>query len=151
MGRGELPASLVAMIGSFNELVPRVPWTNSVVETIMFEIIAVHAGSMIVPIFTEHGDIEIELIVRKNQPPDRSSTVKASIYWPLADNVVWEAERSATTDGLLELLLEARRVLKCLQHGPCATCAALERPVFRMRLVPDGVCVGCTLSSFFNA
>jgi hypothetical protein len=147
----ELPASLTAMVGSFNELVPGVPWDDSAVDKIMFEIIVNHAGSMHIPSFTAHGDVEIELEVRNGQHADRSSDVKASVYWSLPDCVVWEASRTATADGMLDLLLETRSVLKCLQHGPCPTCAALEQPEFRLRLVPEGGCATCVLSSFLNA
>ena len=147
----KLPESLAAMVGSFNELVPGIPWNGSVLEKIIFDIVVTHGGSMRFPAFTAHGDVEIEFEVRSSQHPDRSKIVEASVYWSLPDNVVWEKTGSATVDGMLDLLLETREVLKCLQHGPCATCAALERPEFRLRLAPERGCAMCVLSSFLNA
>ena len=114
-----------AVVDSFNELLPGVPWNDTVVNTIKWEV-AANAGCIGFPVFVAHGDADVELEMR-------------------------ERTRAATKDGLLDLLLETRRVIKCLQHGPCATCVARDPPQHNMRLTPEGGCVTCVLKTFLQA
>ena len=144
-----LPASLSAVVESFNELLPGVPWNDSVVNTIKWEVVA-NACCIGFPIFVAHGDANVELEMH-NHREDAPAIAKASVYWSPAEGLVWEGTRPATKDGLLDLLLETRRVIKCLQHGPCATCVAREPPLHNMRLTPEGGCVTCVLKTFLQA
>ena len=78
-------------------------------------------------------------------------TFAARMRQPPREGLVWERARPATKEGLLDLLLETRRVIKCLQHGPCATCVARDPPQHNMRLTPEGGCVTCVLKTFLQA
>ena len=142
-----LPASLSAVVDSFNELVPGVPWNDSTVDTIIWEVVA-NACCISLPIFVTHRGADFELEVHSHA---ECSLANASVYWTLAEGFMWEETRPATKDGLLELLLETQKVIKCLQHGPCATCAARNPPERRLRLTPEGGCVVCVLTSFLQA
>ena len=144
-----LPASLFAVVDSFNELLPGVPWNDSVVNTIKWEVVA-NACCIGFPVVVAHGDVGVELEMH-NYSEDAPAIAKVSVYWSLAEGLVWEGTRPATKDGLLDLLLEARRVIKCLQHGPCATCVARDPPLHNMRLTPEGGCVTCVLKTFLQA
>ena len=144
-----LPASLSAVVDSFNELLPGVPWNDSVVNTIKWEVVA-NACCIGFPVFVAHGeaDVELEMHIHMDDAP---AIAKDSVFWSLAKGLVWEGTRPATKDGLLDLLLETRRVIKCLQHGPCATCVARDPPLHNMRLTPEGGCVTCVLKTFLQA
>ena len=144
-----LPASVSAVVDSFNELLPGVPWNDSVVNAIKWEV-AANACCIGFPIFVAPGDADVELEVH-NYSDDAPAVAKVSVYWSLADGLAWEGTRPATKDGLLDLLLETRRVIKCLQHGPCATCVARDPPLHNMRLTPEGGCVTCVLKTFLQA
>ena len=144
-----LPASLSAVVDSFNDLLPGVPWNDSVVNTIIWEVGA-NAGCVGFPVFVAHGDVDVELEIHPCGK-DAPATAKVSIYWSLAEGLVWGRTMPATKEGLLDLLLETRRAIKCLQHGPCATCMARDPPQHNMRLTPEGGCVTCVLKTFLQA
>ena len=82
---------------------------------------------------------------------DAPAVAKVSVYWSFADGLAWGSTKPATKDGLLDLLLETRRAIKCLQQGPCATCMARDPPQHNMRLTPEGGCVRCVLKTFLQA
>ena len=146
---GVLPASVSAMVDSFNELLPGMPWNDSIVDAIIGEVVT-EAGMIRLPIFVAHGDADVELEVAA-QPANIDAVAKASVAWDLADGVVWEGTRPATKQGLLELLLETKRIIRCMQHGLCATCAAKNPPLYCLRLTPKAGCVSCVLTSFLQA
>ena len=136
-----------AVVDSFNELLPGVPWNDSVVNAIKWEV-AANAGCIGFPIFVAHGDADVELELH-TYSDDAPAVAKVSVYGSLAEGLVWEGTRPATKDGLLDLL-ETRRVIKCLQNGPCATCVARDPPLHNMRLTPKGGCVTCVLKTFLQ-
>ena len=144
-----LPTSVSALVDSFNELLPGIPWNDSIVDAIVWEIVA-NACCIRLPVYVVHGEAEVELEVH-SRGEDMPALAKASVSWSVAEGLVWEGTRPATKQGLLELLLETRRVIKCLQHGPCATCAARNPPLYCLRLTPEGGCVSCVLTSFLQA
>ena len=144
-----LPASLSAMVDSFNELMPGVPWNDSVLNAIKWEVGA-NAGCICFPIYVAHGDVGLELEMH-HCGNDVQDTAKISIYWSFADDAVWGRTVPATKDGLLDLLLDTRRAIKCLRHGPCATCMARDPPRHNMRLTPEGGCVRCVLKTFLQS
>ena len=148
-----IPASLVAMIGSFNDLVPGITWDDNVVDAMLVQAAAnassctFHVHVLVPP----HGDAEVELEIHSTlckcrQTQGRSSL---SIYWSLPDTTVWESTRPATKEGLLELL-EARRIIRCIQRDPCAECLTKNPPDYSLRLTPEGSCLSCVLASFFT-
>ena len=150
-----LPSSLAAMVESYNHLVPGIAWNDSVVDSMLVQA-AANASSckfhvhVVVP---PHDDAEVELEIRSplcicRHTPGRAS---ASVYWSLPDTTVWEGTRPVTKEGLLELLLEARRIIRCIQRGPCAECLAKTPPDYSLRLTPEGSCLSCALASFFLA
>ena len=92
-----LPASLSAVVDSFNELLPGVPWNDSVVNTIKWEVLA-NACCIGFPVFVAHGDADVELEVH-SYSDDAPAVAKVSVYWSLADGLAWEGTRPATKDG----------------------------------------------------
>ena len=161
-----LPSSLAAMVESYNDLVPGIVWNDSVVDAMLVRA-AANASSckfhvhvvvssckfhvhVVVP---PHDDAEVELEIHSplcicRHTPGRASV---SVYWSLPDTTVWEGTRPATKEGLLELLLEARRIIRCIQRGPCAECLAKTPPDYSLRLTPGDSCLSCVLASFFLA
>ena len=149
-----IPASLAAMVDSYNDLVPGVAWDDSVVDAMLAQA-AANASSCTFHVHVavpQHGDAEVEVAIHSQLCKCRHSPARAvvSIYWSIPDTTVWEGTRPATKDGLLELLLETRRIIRCIQHGPCAQCLAKTPPDYSLRLTPAGSCLSCVLASFFT-
>ena len=150
-----LSASLAAMVHSYNALVPGVAWDDSVVDAMLVQA-AANAASCTFRVHVavpEHGDAEVEIEIHSPLCKCRHTPAKAvvSVYWSIPDTTVWESTRPATKDGLLELLLDARRIIKCMQHGPCAQCLAKPVPDYNLRLTPTSDCLCCVLASFFTS
>ena len=55
-----LPSSLTAMVESFNELLPGMPWNDSIVDAIFWGV-ANNGCSLGVPIYVTHGSADLEL------------------------------------------------------------------------------------------
>ena len=150
-----IPASLAAMVHSYNALVPGVAWDDSVVDAMLAQA-AANAASCTFRVHVavpQHGDAEVEIEIHSPLCKCRHTPAKAvvSVYWSIPDTCVWQSARPATKDGLLELLLDARRIIKCMQHGPCAQCLAKSVPDYNLRLTPEGSCLFCVLASFFTS
>ena len=140
------------MVESFNELLPGVPWNDSIVDAIFWGV-ANNGCSLRVPIYVTHGSADVELELHNSLCEDcqtHEGRATISIFWSLPDTTVWECTRPATKEGLLELLLEARRIIRCMRHGPCAACFARTPPEYNLRLTPEGGCVECVLASFLQ-
>ena len=147
-----IPASLAAMMHSYNALVPGVAWDDSVVDALVQA--AANAASCTFRVHVavpQHGDAEVEIEI--HSPLCKCKLAQAyamvSIYWSIPDTTIWESTRPATKDGLLQLLLDARHTIKCIQHGPCAQCLAKPVPEHNLRLAPTSDCLSCVLASFF--
>ena len=150
-----LSAELTAMVLSYNELIPGVAWDDSVVNALLSQAAANEASCTfcINLQLAEHGDAEVAIEI--HSPLCKCNIAPAygmvSIWWSLSDTTVWESRRPATKDGLLQLLLDARQVIKCMQHGPCAQCLAKRVPEHSLRLTPTSDCLSCVLASFFTS
>ena len=142
------------MVHSYNALVPGVAWDDSVVDALMQAAANTASCAFRVHVAVpEHGDAEVEIEIHSPLCKCRLMPAKAmvSVYRSIPDTCVWESTRPATKDGLLELLLDARRIIKCMQHGPCAQCLAKSVPDYNLRLTPEGSCLFCVLASFFTS
>ena len=143
------------MVHSYNALVPGVAWDDSVVNALLAQAAANEAScTFCVNLqLAEHGDAEVAMEI--HSPLCKCHIAPAygmvSIWWSLPDTTVWESRRPATKDGLLQLLLDARQVIKCMQHGPCAQCLAKRVPEHNLRLTPTNDCLSCVLVSFFTS
>ena len=150
-----LPAFLAEMVRSYNELIPGVAWNDSVVSALLAQAAANEAScTFCVNLqLAEHGDAEVALEIYSPLCKCRHTPAyaMASIWWSLPDTTVWESTRPATNDGLLQLLLDVRRIIKCMQHGPCAQCLAKRVPEHNLRLTPTSDCLSCVLASFFTS
>ena len=149
-----IPASLAAMVHSYNALVPGVAWDDSVVYAMLVQA-AANASSCTFRVHVavpQHGVAEVEVAIHSPLCKCRHTPARAvvSIYWSLPDTTVWEGTRPANKEGLLELLLDARRIIRCMQHGPCAQCLEKSPPDYSLRLTPEGSCLSCVLVSFFT-
>ena len=145
-----LPSSLSAIVDSFNELLPGIPWDDSTADAILYGISELDYGGLSLPVDVPFGKVEVALVA-DSRGQDGSTSVKGCIIWSLPNDVVWDGNRPATKEGLLDLLQEIRRVIRRLRHGPCATCVAQDPPAYHLRLSPEGGCVVCTLKSFLQA
>ena len=149
-----IPASLAAMVDSFNDVVPGIAWDDNVVDAMLGQA-AANASSCTFHVHVavpQHGDAEVEVAIHSPLCKCRHIPASAvvSIYWSLPDTTVWEGTRPANKEGLLELLLEARRIIRCIRRGPCAACLAKNPPEYSARLTPEGSCLFCVLASFFT-
>ena len=146
-------ASLAAMVHSYNALVPGVAWDDSVVDAMLVQAATNASCTFRVHVaVSQYGVAEVEIEIHSPLCKCRHTPARAvvSIYWSLPDTTVWEGTRPATKDGLLELLLDARRIIKRMQHGPCTACLAKTPPDYSLRLTPEGDCLSCVLASFFT-
>ena len=150
-----LPAFLAEMVLSYNELIPGVAWNDSVVSALLAQAAANEAScTFCVNLqLAEHGDAEVALEIHSPVCKCRHTPAyaMASIWWSLPDTTVWESTRPATNDGLLQLLLDVRRIIKRMQHGQCAQCLAKRVPEHNLRLTPTSDCLSCVLASFFTS
>ena len=150
-----LSAELVAKVQSYNALVPGVAWDDSVVNALLAQAAANEAScTFCVNLqLAEHGDAEVALEIHSPLCKCRHTPAyaMASIYWSIPDTTVWESTRPATNDGLLQLLLDARQVIKCIKHSPCAQCMAKPVPEYSLRLAPTSDCLSCVLADFFTS
>ena len=144
-----LPPSLSAMVDSFNELLPGIPWNDRTVDTILYDIAENDYDGISLSVDVPVGKVEV-ILTAGSRGKDTSAMVKGCVIWSLPYDIVWDGRRPATKEGLLDLLQEIRQVVKRIQHGPCATCVALDLPVYRPRLTPEGDCVSCVLKSFLQ-
>ena len=150
-----LPAFLAEMVRSYNELLPGVAWDDSVVNALLAQAAANEAScTFCVNLqLAEHGDAEVALEIHShlckcNIAP---AYAMASVWWSLPDTTVWESRRPATQDGLLQLLLDVRRIVQCMQRGPCAACLTKRVPEHNLRLTPTSDCLSCVLASFLTS
>ena len=150
-----LPAFLAEMVRSYNELIPGVAWNDSVVSALLAQAAANEAScTFCVNLqLAEHGDAEVALEIHSPVCKCRHTPAyaMASIWWSLPDTTVWESTRPATQDGLLQLLLDVRRIIQCMQRGPCEACLAKRIPEHNLRLTPTSDCLSCVLASFFTS
>ena len=150
-----LSADLTAMVQSYNELLPGVVWNDSVVNALLAQAAANEASCTICVNLQlgEHGDAEVALEIHSHLCKCHSSPAYAiaSVWWSLPDSTVWENRRPASKDGLLELLLDVRRIVQCMQRGPCAACLKKRVPEHNLRLTPTSDCLSCVLAAFFSA
>ena len=146
-----LPSSLSAMVDSFNELLPGIPWNDSTADAILYGISELDYGGLSLPVDVPFGKVEVALVAVDSRGKDEPTLVKGCVIWSLSNDVVWDGNRPATKEGLLDLLQEIRQVIRRLRHGPCATCAAQDPPAYHPRLTPEGGCVVCVLQSFLQA
>ena len=150
-----LSADLTAMVHSYNALVPGVAWDDSVVNALLAQAAANEAScTFCVNLqLAEHGDAEVALEIHSHlcKCHIAPAYAMASIWWSLPDTTVWESRRPATKDGLLQLLLDVRRVIQCMQRGPCAACLTKRVPEHNLRLAPTSDCLSCVLAAFFSA
>ena len=150
-----LPAFLAEMVLSYNELIPGVAWNDSVVSALLAQAAANEAScTFCVNLqLAEHGDAEVALEIHSPVCKCRHTPAyaMASIWWSIPDTTVWESTRPATQDGLLQLLLDVRRIVQCMQRGPCAQCLAKRVPEHNLRLTPTSDCLSCVLASFFTS
>ena len=150
-----LPAFLAEMVRSYNELIPGVAWNDSVVSALLAQAAANEAScTFCVNLqLAEHGDAEVALEIHSPVCKCRHTPAyaMASIWWSIPDTTVWESTRPATQDGLLQLLLDVRRIVQSMQHGPCAACLAKRIPEHNLRLTPTSDCLSCVLASFFTS
>ena len=150
-----LPAFLAEMVRSYNELIPGVAWNDSVVNALLAQAAANEAScTFCVNLqLAEHGDAEVALEIHSPVCKCRHTPAyaMASIWWSIPDTTVWESTRPATQDGLLQLLLDVRRIVQCMQRGPCEACLAKRVPEHNLRLTPTSDCLSCVLASFFTS
>ena len=150
-----LSAELTAMVQSYNELLPGVAWNDSVVNALLAQAAANEASCTICVNLQlgEHGDAEVALEIHSHLCKCHTAPAyaMASVWWSLPDTTVWESRRPATKDGLLELLLDVRRIVQCMQRGPCAACLKKRVPEHNLRLTPTSDCLSCVLCAFFSA
>ena len=146
-----LPSSLSAMVDSFNELLPGIPWNDSTADAILYGISDRDNNGLSFTVDVPFGRVFVTLQAVESRGKDESTLVSSCVIWSLADAVVWDGNRPATKEGLLDLLQEIRRVIRRLRHGPCATCAAQDPPAYHPRLTLEGGCVVCVLKSFLQA
>ena len=143
------------MVQSYNALVPGVAWDDSVVNALLAQAAANEAScTFCVNLqLAEHGDAEVALEIHSPLCKCRHTPAyaMASVYWSIPNTTVWESTRPATNNGLLELLVDVRRIIACMQHGPCAQCLAKRVPEHNLRLTPTSDCLSCVLASFFTA
>ncbi len=149
-----LSADVAAMVHSYNALVSGVAWDDGVVNAMLAQA-AANAASCTFCVHVavpEHSDAEVEIEIHSPLSKCEVMLAKAvaSVYWSIPDTTVWESTRPATIDGLLELLLGARRIIRCMQHSPCAACLAKPMPDFNLRLTPTSHCLRCVLASLFT-
>ena len=149
-----LSADLAAMVHSYSALVSGVAWDDSVVNALLAQAAANEAScTFCVHVqIPEHGDAEVAIEIHSPLCKCKMAQAYAmvSIYWSIPDTTVWESTRPATNDGLLQLLLDVRRIIRCMQHGPCAQCMAKHVPEHNLRLTPTSDCLSCVLASFFT-
>ena len=149
-----LSDELTAMVNSYNELLPGVAWNDSVVNALLAQAAANEASCTICVHLQlgEHGDAEAALEIHSHLCKCHSSPAYAiaSVWWSLPDSTVWENRRPATKNGLLELLLDVRRIVQCMQRGPCAACIKKPIPEHNLRLTPTSDCLACVLATFFS-
>ena len=150
-----LSADLAAMVQSYNALISGVAWDDSVVNALLTQAAANEASCTfcVYVQIPEHGDAEVAIEIHSPLCKCRHTPACAmvSIYWSIPDTTVWENTRPATKDGLLQLLLDARQIVRCMQHGPCAACLAKTVPEHSLRMTPTSDCLSCVLASFFTS